>query len=84
VKKEEGNERERKRENGEKERKTIEKVEGEKLSQVSVVRETSTEIAEVVPIFANAVFGEMQILFDGWTSLDTYENEKKRELQMRD
>lgn len=47
------------------------KSEEEKLSQVSVVRETSTEIVEVMPIFANAVFGEMQIHYspDRWTSL---------------
>lgn len=52
-----------------------EKSEVEEPSQVSVVRETSTEIAGVVPIFANVVFGEMQIhhSFDRWTSLKMYE-----------
>lgn len=39
------------------------------------------EIAEVMPIFTNGIFGEMQIryLFARWTSLEMYENE----LQMR-
>lgn len=34
----------------------------EESSQVSMVRE-SIEIAEVMPIFANGVFGEMQIRY---------------------
>lgn len=59
----------------------MEKVGRGRMDQVSVVRETSTEIAEVMPIFANAVFGEMQIhySFDRWTSLEMYENEREGE-----
>lgn len=40
-----------------------------------------SRVAEVMPIFANAVFGEMQIHYplERWTSLKMYENE----LQMR-
>jgi len=68
VKKEEGNERERERESTKvrigRYTRQWKKSEEEESSQVLVVRETSTE---VVPIFANAVFGEMQIhySFDG-------------------